>query len=895
MASLAILLLGIGVLWRGIGVAASRWFFFVSVTAAVWLGASAGMFASSSASTAIVWARVAHLFGALIPAAVFHFATRLDGRGTYRIRLAIFWTGCAAIAGTGLFTNILISSVRRFSWGFYPVASPFGGLFVVFLSATIISAIYVFWTMYRRAEGRERERAGALLLAIVLGSMGVFDLCPAAGINLQPVGYIAALAFVIVAATAVWRFELGEITPEYAAGQILETIKSAVIVSDMSGNIRVVNRGAEQLLGYSAQSLKNMHLRKILDAEEDRTTGQLVHTSGVLEHPMAWRTADGSRIDVLAASSFLRSEEGTPEGVVYVGSDYTERKRAEEELRRSEARYRLLFERNLAGVFRSAADGTVLDCNDACARIFGFATRDQFIATDASEFYFEPGDRERLIEVLREQKQLTNMELRLRRRDGSPVWVLENVTLLDGDVLEGTIFDITERKYVQEQMEYQAYHDHLTNLPNRLLFRDRIGMALAHARRKSRKAAVMFLDLDQFKHVNDTLGHTVGDRLLQVIGSRLAGCVRAEDTVARMGGDEFTILLADLNDPSGASSVAQKVLDSVRDPVVVDEHELRMTTSIGIALFPDDGDDVETVLQFADRAMYRAKELGRDNYQFASPVRLEIASDGRGAMARGLRQAMERRELAIHYQPIVDLTTRRIIAAESLVRWNHPELGLLPAEKFLPLAAEMGLMSRIGGWVLRSACAQGRIWQEAGHEGLRIAVNLSLAEFEDPRMLSSLGEILSDTRLPASRLELEMPESVAMHSPDLALAVLASLKEQGIRVSVDDFGTGYSSLSHLQRFPIGGIKIDRQLVHDLARNETAMISAVISMARALSLRVVAEGVETEEQLALLRAEHCDAAQGFLFSAPVPAAEFEKLLGGHPEQHAPSARPRVTME
>lgn len=440
----------------------------------------------------------------------------------------------------------------------------------------------------------------------------------------------ASVAIIVVrarrAAAPLWRPE-ANITAGYAAGQILETMKSAVVVSDMHGRIRVANRAAERLLGYTRGALIDVRLRDILPTDENLTTGKLVSTLGVMEHAMRWRARDGSGVDVLAASSLLRNRRKLPIGVVYVASDFTERKRAEDALRQSEARYRLLFERNLAGVYRTTLAGPVLECNDACARVFGFDSREEFIAAGAHSLYFDPADRERLMQKLVEQKQLSNYEQRMRRRDGSVVWVIENATLLDGGVIEGTLIDITDRKLAQEQIEYQAYHDGLTGLPNRLLFRDRITVALPHARRNQRTSAVMFLDLDEFKLVNDTLGHTVGDRLLQVIAARITECVRAGDTVARMGGDEFTVLLADLRDGDGAALVAEKVLEAVRQPVVVGGHELHVTTSIGIAVYPHDGDDAETLLKNADGAMYRAKELGRDNFQYAMKPRIEIGRD----------------------------------------------------------------------------------------------------------------------------------------------------------------------------------------------------------------------------------------------------------------------------
>jgi len=1139
LSALAVLLIGAGVLWRGRTRGASRPFFVVTLLVSAWLLMWSVMYASVDAAVALTWARAGLAFGVAISAAVFHFATRLvPWESRYRVVVAGAWIVSAASAILVLFSDLIVSGVREFAWGWFPRSRPLASVALALVAAMMFASIHLFWRAYRDAGGKARERGGALLLAAAFGMLGLFDYLPTIGIDLHPVSHIASLVYVVIAATAVWRFEASSITPGFAATQILDTMKGAVVVADMSGHIRVVNRAAGEMLGYPAERLRGEHIRHIFPRSENLSTGQIINSLGILEHTMAWQTADGTTVDVLAASSFLRDADGTPVAVVYVASDYTERRRAElalresehryrtlfemnplpmwvydfhslrftdvndaavrhygytreeflrmtirdirspeelpameqallaatprrgpqhfrhlkkdgsvidveitsfefdsggkrarlviaqditarmradEELRESEeryrelfenandivythdlegvvtsvnlagerasgyareemvgqhihellvpedrdraaeamekklrgeaaatfyevtmrsrdgrriplelstrliyrdgkpvgvqglardvsdrkdseARYRLLFERNLAGVYRSTPGGRILDCNDACARVFGCETREELLGANANDFYFDDAERERIVQMLRDQKQVSNLELRLRRRDGTTVWVLENVSLRDEEIMEGTIIDITDRKRAQEQVEYQAYHDSLTGLPNRLLFRDRITLALAHAKRTGRLSAVMFLDLDQFKWVNDTLGHTVGDRLLQAIGARLVTCVRAEDTVARMGGDEFTVLLAELSDRRGATLVAQKVLEAVRHPVTIDEHELFVTTSIGIAVFPDEGTDAETLLKNADRAMYRAKDEGRDNYQYASAADQRPATT-RPAMERALHRALEHDELVVHYQPMVEIASGRVVGAEALVRWQHPEHGLMAPERFIPLAEETQLILPIGEAVLRTACRQMKAWHDAGHPRLRIAVNLSPRQFADRALVTTVERVLAETGFPAHLLDLEITESTAMQNADLTLSILKRLKEMGIRISIDDFGTGYSSLSYLKRFPIDTVKIDQDFVRDLTNDDAAIISAVISMARALNLRVVAEGVETQEQLDFLRREECAEMQGFLYSRPLPAAEFEAALQSKVPLlvSAEASRLRLTLE
>jgi EAL domain-containing protein (putative c-di-GMP-specific phosphodiesterase class I) len=355
--------------------------------------------------------------------------------------------------------------------------------------------------------------------------------------------------------------------------------------------------------------------------------------------------------------------------------------------------------------------------------------------------------------------------------------------------------------------------------------------------------------------------------------------VRGEDTVARMGGDEFTILVAEVGDRRASMVVAQKVLEAVRQPIVVDEHELFVTASVGLAVYPEDGDDAETLLKNADRAMYRAKDMGRNNYQYATPSAFDGA-EGRLALERSLRHALERDEFIVHYQPIVEIATGRVVGAEALVRWQREDMLVQP-DDFITIAEECNIIVPLGEWVLRTACEQMKQWHGAGHHTLRIAVNLSARQLQQRELVATVERILAETGLPASSLDLEITETAAMQNAELTLSVLQRLKEMGVRISIDDFGTGYSSLSYLKRFPIDTVKIDQNFVRDLVHDagDAAIISAVISIARALQLDVVAEGVETAEQLAFLRSEQCELVQGFLHSAPVSADEFERMLSG----------------
>ena len=438
--------------------------------------------------------------------------------------------------------------------------------------------------------------------------------------------------------------------------------------------------------------------------------------------------------------------------------------------------------------------------------------------------------------------------------------------------------DIEERKQAERSIRHMAHHDSLTGLPNRALFRDRLSHAMAQADRYQQKLAVMFLDLDRFKAINDTLGHNVGDQLLRIAAERLRTCVRDCDTVARLGGDEFTVIVEDILDSQTASIVAQKIIDTFTQPFNLHGHEVFVTTSIGITVYPDDDEQLDNLLRNADAAMYRAKECGRNNFQFYV-ADMNVRARERLMLENALRRALVREEFALVYQPRVDLHTGRVIGAEALLRWRHPELGLIPPTEFIPILEETGMIIPVGEWVLREACRQNRAWQVMELPPVRVAVNLSARQFVQRDLAGMIEQLLLGAGLSPAYLELEITEELLLEHNHANITILNRLRDLGVHISIDDFGTGYSSLSYLKRLPINTLKIDKSFVRDITRDSdgAAIASAIIAMACNLRLNVLAEGVETEEQLSFLRAQGCNEIQGFSFSHPLSADEFEKLL------------------
>lgn len=461
---------------------------------------------------------------------------------------------------------------------------------------------------------------------------------------------------------------------------------------------------------------------------------------------------------------------------------------------------------------------------------------------------------------------------------------------LKAPTIVGTAQDITERKRSEREIHRLAYYDSLTGLPNRVLFKDRVTQALAHARRYQSTLAVLFLDLDRFKVINDTLGHNIGDLLLKQVADRLSDSIRHSDSVgrsvekdethelARLGGDEFTVLLTNIRDAQNAGTVARRILEALARSFLIDGYEISVTVSVGIAIFPSDGNSVELLLKSSDVAMYHAKEQGRNNFQFYSAAMNALATE-RLEMENDLRKALERHELVVYYQPQVDIRTNRIVGAEALVRWRHPQRGMLLPAVFLPLAIETGMIQKVDDEVLLMACRQNKAWQDAGNAPIRMSVNVSNLFFHGASLTNAVARALAETQLAPESLELELTESITMRHVETSISMLLELRAMGVRLSIDDFGTGYSSLSHLQRFPLNMLKIDQSFIRDVTSNSAnaSITRTIISLAHSMNLSVLAEGVETEEQLALLRRQGCDEVQGHYFGRPMSAEEFAQLF------------------
>ncbi|HET7435744.1 MAG TPA: EAL domain-containing protein [Thermoanaerobaculia bacterium] len=580
---------------------------------------------------------------------------------------------------------------------------------------------------------------------------------------------------------------------------------------------------------------------------------------------------------------FLRAVADVSGAMIASAENEEARRRAEVARAQSEDRFRALVENSSEGIALVDARGNFLYTGPSTQRLLGYPN-DSLIGRNFAELV-HPSElehaRRRLRELLEADGNEARGELRLLHAGGGYIW-MEGVykNLLFNQSVRAIVInyrDVTERKLAEQQLETLAYRDSLTDLPNRFLFHDRLEHAMEQARRRERGLAVMYIDLDRFKVVNDTLGHAAGDKLLQVVGRRLRDALRVDDTIARLGGDEFAVITPDVERAEDAGGIGRKLLQVVRTPIVVDGHELHVTASIGISMFPTDGEDVGTLLKHADAALYRSKDAGRNTVRlFATSMNARYTE--RLELELSLHRAVDRGEFELLYQPIVDRVTRRVRSFEALIRWNRPGHGVVSPSDFIKLAEETRLIIPIGAWALRAACAQLAQWRAAGLPHFHVAVNLSAHEITQPNFIHDVHAVLQENGLAPADLELEVTESAAMQNLEWTLSVLDALRTLGVKIAVDDFGTGQSSFVYLKRLPLHTLKINREFLRDVQRdNDTAILASIIQLGHSLGLYVIAEGIETEVEQELVETQGADAMQGYLFSKPMRASDVEAFV------------------
>jgi len=681
--------------------------------------------------------------------------------------------------------------------------------------------------------------------------------------------------------------------------QVLDALPVGVWVADGDGTLVLGNAASRKIWGQTpaAGTLQNGGLKgwlkdtgKRMEWSDWGLARALARGESTGNQVIDIESCDGSRKTILESAAPILSTDGEVLGAISLYEDITEQRALAETLRESEARYRALFENSIDAILLTRPGGAILAANDAACRLLGYG-EDDLRALGRADIVDRTDPRAQALVDAAGHASPAHGEVRLRCKDGDLVPVeFACATFGDRNAQACTsliIRDITDRKRAEEHIEYLAYHDELTGIPNRAHFHRAFEHALATTQRYGLRCALMLVDLDRFKNINDTIGHEGGDQLLKQVAARLRACLRDSDLIARLGGDEFVILMLDASTVEAVNAVALKILEATSRPLLIDDQEYLITASIGISTYPHDGNDLQTLLKNSDVAMYRAKESGKNGFQYFSPE-MNVYTRERLSIESALRRGLERKEFTVHFQPKVRVSSRTVAGMEALVRWRNPEKGLMQPSEFIPIAEETGIVVQIGDWVLEEACRNGQTLRKSGHISLRVSVNLSVRQLFDQGFAQRVADILVRTGFPAESLELEITESMVMRDAERAVKLLQALRDTGVRLAIDDFGTGYSSLAYLKRFPIDCVKIDRSFIRDLPedRDDASITRSIIAMAHNMKLDVVAEGVETPEQLEFLHAYGCDEIQGFLFSEPLAADAFERFLGA-PAKNAPA--------
>jgi len=879
-------LLGLLTYRRERGSAPSRTLLAMTFTIGLWLLALGGATATHEDAAGAAWVKLSMFGTAFVPVCAFLHAAL--GSSRYRLLLASALVGAAisaTLVGLALSTHLVIAETHRYYWGYYPVYGPLGPVLIAYYGLFFVAggALYRVGHVTTKSD-THRKRMRLRLLALLLALPATVDFLPTMRVGLYPFGYVFILGYISVSTYIIWRYRLVDITPALAANQVIGTMAEGLLVVDRDGVVRIANEAAAEMCAVG-RNLVNLSLQE-LDAKWGRgALADLMDPDVANEREVEFRTPDGSRGDALVVTSRLLDHLGAWVGTVYIIHDITERSRAERVVRESEERFRSLVQNASDLITVIQPDTTVLYQSPATRRVLGI---DADAAVGQKLVGFVHRD---------DQPPFLNALTRLMAGDGETVTGEGRVRAANGEwrhleftgtdqrahpAIGGLVLnvrDVTERRRLEEQLRYQALHDPLTGLANRTRFLDRLEHALARTARSAAPLAVMFLDLDNFKGINDSLGHPAGDRLLVEVAERLQECLRPADTIARLGGDEFAILAEDIS--SGEiPAVAGRIFETLQRPFPLDGRDVIVRVSIGIAT--NQGNAAYTadqLLRDADIAMYAAKAQGKGCHRIFEST-MEVSMMERLELIADLPRALDQEELLLHYQPVVVLRTGELFGLEALVRWQHPSRGLLAPMQFIPLAEECGAIVSIGSWVLAEACRQAAEWQARyGNAPWTVSVNVSVKQLQQARFVDEVRDVLEQTGLAPSRLMLEITESVVMKDAAMMLRRLRELKALGVGLAIDDFGTGYSSLSYLREFPFDFLKIDQSFIDDVGAEAGGkdLTKAIIELGKTLELELVAEGIERHHQLARLQDLECGLGQGFYFAEPMePAAAGRRL-------------------
>ena len=658
---------------------------------------------------------------------------------------------------------------------------------------------------------------------------------------------------------------------------------------DKDWTMLYISEGCMQLTGYSSDEFLTSGgiTYEEITYPEDRTKLRDAINAAIKDnrrYDVEYRIirSNGAIRWVAERGQSIVNTEGRLEAIEGFIQDITEKKASEQAIIEAEKRYRSIFENTVEGIFQTTPDGRYLSANPALAKIYGYNSADELIGSlnnIEEQLYVDKNKRREFSQLMQLSERVTNFESQVYRKNGSIIWISENARTVrdhDGKLIyyEGTVEDITVRRENTALIEYQATHDDLTGLPNRALLKDRLHQAIRSAERSDSQLAIVFVDLDQFKDVNDSMGHHAGDKLLITMAERLKSCVRESDTVARPGGDEFVLLLSNLHSLDSLSQMLQRILETTAEPCNIDGREFVVTCSLGISMFPEDGKDSDTLLKHADNAMYKAKHAGKNNFQFYTKELNALLLE-RLELEYHLRHAIKNNEFELFFQPKASLSSGKLTGIEALIRWNSPIHGLVSPAKFIPVAEESALIEQIGEWVLEESCNKATELYRATGEILPVSINVSPRQFYNPKLITMIDAVLARTGLHPSCLEIEITEGTLVNQTSKFTTVLKNLKALGIKLAIDDFGTGYSSMGYLKNFPIDNIKIDQSFVRDLEidRANQAILRAIVALGKNLGLNVIAEGIETQLQKNFLAAIGCDQIQGYLLSKPLPMKEL----------------------